>query len=152
MDRLIFNLFRLNLFYMFKTHICRQLKYLIDILIWSYKTTYYFFCTFAIDFGIDTITIVPIKGNPVKFRNSTRCCKLQFNVLNNTFATEYSGRRSLTGVSQKTCHFQLLCFLLSGLIAKRVWTHPCVHILYFLSLVVFPCFDVFKSVNMKSYV
>jgi len=33
------------------------------------------------------------------------------------------GRRSITGVSQKTCHFQLLCFLLSGLIAKRTWTH-----------------------------
>ena len=28
--------------------------------------------------------IMLIKGNTVRIRNSTRCCKLQFNVLNNS--------------------------------------------------------------------
>lgn|GEM_PF-2097189 len=58
-------------------------------------------------------------GNPVKDRNSTRCCKLSNIFLPNPHATvgeyknqwEGAGRK---GVSQKTCHSQYYIQKLSG--------------------------------------
>ena len=44
-----------------------------------------------------------LKGKQVKILYSPAAVS-SINVLNNTFATDYSGRRSKTGVSQKTCH------------------------------------------------
>jgi len=43
-----------------------------------------------------------LKGKQVKILYSPAAVS-SINVLNNTFATGYSGRRSKTGVSQKTC-------------------------------------------------
>jgi len=43
-----------------------------------------------------------------------------------------SGRRSITGVSQKTCHIRQLHFLLSGLTAKEYEHYWCEHSSFFL--------------------
>lgn len=132
-----------------------------------------FMCIFVHDFGIETTFVESIKGNPVKFRNSTRCCKLQNppnlpkgrlkkgKRIEQTHATGHflnssiegscfspsgrlrgaPGRRSTTGVSQKTCLNLVNTFLLSGKYCKNKFVIFVTVVFHSFSLNLFYCFQ-----------